>query len=421
MEVECQPQKTIKNDFIFLDREKFQLRLQITPSLRRQLESTNDLKDVIQSKEKGQKKGHKRTLGEIFSVMNGVGQLSFAIMVAVQTTGWTPGSLELLRTEGLNIDSILADLESFTAHPIPVKTDSLLGLMAWEILELLIFPCLKVAYADGDFCEDEREMIIGLLSEQWGYHRPFVEKLIAVTEPKLGRFTYTQFAANIKEICRIFPEINYEESRNELIGVVKQIILADGVIHPNEQEELNSLIEFLAIDDKPQQRRLQINTFWDYIFKDESKDKDLRVTDILKRIPLFEHLSRRELKIIAKLVHLRLYQPGEYIFRKDQPGAAMFIIKTGVVNIVLPGPNEKEVHLATLKAGTFMGELALLDNSPRSASARAAETTEALAFFRSELNKLLTTNPTIGSKIMRKLALIIGQRLKATNEQLFRK
>lgn len=412
--------KIVKNEFIFLDHEKFRQRMHINENMYSLLVGSSQLSNVIQPEKSRNAVDGRLTMNEIFSVMNGIGQLSFAVMVAVQTTGWTPGSLKLLSAEGLDIEAVISDLENFSSIS-PVKTDSLLGLMAWELLELLIYPCLKIAYADGEFCEDERELIISLLTEEWGYHRPFVEQLIFETEPHLGKFNYTDFSANIKEICRIFPEINYEASKEEMLAMVKKVVLADGYVHPNEQVEMDNLSDYMAADDKRRRNPFNIDTFWGYIFKDKQENKDLKVTDILKQIPLFDHLTKRELKTISTLVHHRSYQPGEYIFRKDQPGAAMFIIKRGVVNIVLPQNEEREVHLATLKSGTFVGELALLDNSPRSASAKVAEPTEVLAFFRSELNKLLTTYPSIGSKIMRKLALIIGQRLKATNEQLYKK
>ncbi|MCP4750626.1 MAG: cyclic nucleotide-binding domain-containing protein [Proteobacteria bacterium] len=410
----------VKNEFIFVDHEKFRNRLQIQDEFFTQLKKSNDLSQVIRSPE-NQDNGESVNLNEIFSVMNGLGQLSFAIMVAVHTTGWTPGSMELLRTEGMDIDSILDGLDKLSENQSPVHTDSLLGLMAWEILELLIYPCLKIAYADGDFSLDERKMIIKLLSEEWGYHQPFIENLITKTEPKLDRFNYEDFTANIREICKIFPEINYEESRDELVDVVRRVVLADGFVHPNEQKEMDGFIDQLSLDEKPERTQFKINNLWAYIFKDDDSDKDIKVTDILRKVPVFEHLTRRELKTISKLVHSRLYQPGEYMFHKDQPGAAMYIIKKGTINVVLPGADDTEIHLAELKTGTFVGELALLDNSPRSASAKAGESTEVLAFFRSELNKLLKTHPSIGSKIMRQLALIIGQRLTATNDQLYKK
>jgi len=161
------------------------------------------------------------------------------------------------------------------------------------------------------------------------------------------------------------------------------------------------------------------HNFWGNIFKKDTDPSSLNVTDILKMIPIFQNLSKRDLKKVAGIIYDRVYQPGEFLFEKDQPGAAMYIIKKGAIKILAPGPQNEEVVLATLETGDFVGELALLDDSPRSASAMAVEKTEALAFFREDLNKLLNTNPETASRIFKELALIIGKRLKATNEQLF--
>ena len=165
----------------------------------------------------------------------------------------------------------------------------------------------------------------------------------------------------------------------------------------------------------------KINSLWGNIF---SRDRDLKnstTIDVLLRSMLFHNLSRRELKKVAHIIHERSYIAGEYLFEKDQPGTAMFIIKSGLIKIVVSTQAGHEVELATLHSDDFVGELALLDDSPRSASAKAVDPTEALAFYREDLNKLLDTSPEIASKIFKELAVIIGQRLKSTNEQLYKK
>ncbi|MFG1490351.1 cyclic nucleotide-binding domain-containing protein, partial [Oceanospirillum sp. HFRX-1_2] len=124
------------------------------------------------------------------------------------------------------------------------------------------------------------------------------------------------------------------------------------------------------------------------------------------------------LKRIARIAHLRSYAQGERLFQMGHPGAAMFVIKSGKVDIVIPQEGSADLLLATLGTGTFMGELALLDDSPRSASAVAAEDAQAIAFFRSDFNKLIEKEAVIGSKVLKELAQIIGQRLKVTNQQL---
>ena len=162
-----------------------------------------------------------------------------------------------------------------------------------------------------------------------------------------------------------------------------------------------------------------INPFWGNIFQHEEDPSLLKIEDFLVHIPIFSNLTRRELKKTALIIHERHYHQGEVMFQMGHPGAAMFIIKTGTVEIIIPPKEESDnpIVLAELKSGSFLGELALLDDSPRSAAAVVSEDSIAYAFFRSDLNRLIDSDPAIGSKILKELALIIGQRLKATNKQ----
>jgi CRP-like cAMP-binding protein len=163
-------------------------------------------------------------------------------------------------------------------------------------------------------------------------------------------------------------------------------------------------------------------TMWSSFFGHNARNRQKHDTlSFLGTVPLFSSLSKRELNTINSIVHQRTYQEEEFIFRKGQPGAAMFIVKSGTVNIIDHDENNQSNALTTLDAHSFFGELALLDDSPRSASAVAAKTTETFAFFRTDLDRLLTAFPQIGLKVYRSLAMIIGNRLKDTNEQLLSK
>jgi len=163
----------------------------------------------------------------------------------------------------------------------------------------------------------------------------------------------------------------------------------------------------------------KINAFWDNIFHQVEDPRKQALITILQKVPLFQALTRSELKKVSKIIHERMYSKGESLFRMGDPGAAMFIVRAGQINITMPRGDEPELILASLGPGAFLGELALLDDSPRSASAVAPTETMALAFFRADLNKLIETEAHIGSKILKELALIIGKRLKVTNEQLY--
>jgi CRP-like cAMP-binding protein len=93
----------------------------------------------------------------------------------------------------------------------------------------------------------------------------------------------------------------------------------------------------------------------------------------------------------------------------------MYIIEEGTVEII----SEPERHtLAELHEGDFFGELALLDEAPRSATALTRSASRILCFFKPELLDLINRDPRLGSKILFKLAWTIGERLKITNQQV---
>lgn len=135
---------------------------------------------------------------------------------------------------------------------------------------------------------------------------------------------------------------------------------------------------------------------------------------------LFDRLELGEIRRLMEELYPRTYPKGEYIFQMGQPGAVLFIVTSGDVVVELPAEHEglPSTELAVLGPGSFLGELALLDESPRSASARAQSDVEALALSRRDLESLSQREPVIGYKIYRALALIVGERLKSTNQLL---
>ncbi|MBS4027653.1 MAG: cyclic nucleotide-binding domain-containing protein [Ignavibacteriales bacterium] len=162
-------------------------------------------------------------------------------------------------------------------------------------------------------------------------------------------------------------------------------------------------------ENKPTQH---IDSVWGNIFG--KKEKVVRsIENVLINVPIFSTLQKRELRNVALIVHDRTYAPGEHIFYQQDPGLGMYVIKEGEVSIKLESP-EKE--LARLKEGAFFGELALLDESPRSASAIAVTQCQLIGFFRPDLFKLVEKNPRTGLKIVLKLAEIIGERLRISNQ-----
>ncbi len=137
--------------------------------------------------------------------------------------------------------------------------------------------------------------------------------------------------------------------------------------------------------------------------------------DLLSAIPLFEKLTSRELDAVQRLLHRRQYVAGESIFLQGEPGLGMYIIARGGVSIQIE-PSGRE--LVALCDGHFFGEIALLNEVTRSASARAATDCTLLSLFQPDLLGLLDRNPRLGVKILVALARLVGLRLVDVNDEM---
>lgn len=127
----------------------------------------------------------------------------------------------------------------------------------------------------------------------------------------------------------------------------------------------------------------------------------------LKNSALFGSLTPLELKIVDGLMHERRYLADEVVFDEGEEGQALYLVMAGQVRIT-HGPR----LVASLGPGAFFGDLALLDDSPRSAQARAAEPSELAVFFRADFLSLMETDAVIGYKISLALARHLGRRLR---------
>ena len=131
----------------------------------------------------------------------------------------------------------------------------------------------------------------------------------------------------------------------------------------------------------------------------------------LRESALFSSLTPLELKIVDGLMHERRFLTGEIIFDEGEEGQALYLVISGKVQINRAVPGGTEV-VAELPAGSFFGDLALLDNSPRSAQARALDNCQLAVFFRADFMGLMETDAVIGYKISLALARHIGARLR---------
>jgi CRP-like cAMP-binding protein len=137
------------------------------------------------------------------------------------------------------------------------------------------------------------------------------------------------------------------------------------------------------------------------------------LVEFLAQVSLFEDLGRRELVHLARIVHERDYGDGEYICEEGRPGAALFIVRRGVVEVVRRGADTQEVPLALLEPPASFEEAAAIGTGViRWFSVRARGPVSLLALGKSDLDALIVNFPVLANKVLVRLAGIMAIRLQ---------
>ena len=135
---------------------------------------------------------------------------------------------------------------------------------------------------------------------------------------------------------------------------------------------------------------------------------------ILHRVPLFQGLPEAEVIPFGDLMRERSYPKGSVILFEDDPGDALYVVAKGQVKVVLIGEDGREVILSVLGEGTFFGEMALLDDEPRSAHVIAMEDSTVLALRREDFRARLRNSPEVAIALLRELS----RRLRRADDQI---
>lgn len=155
-------------------------------------------------------------------------------------------------------------------------------------------------------------------------------------------------------------------------------------------------------------------SFWTNLFNSPTERDDLRKS--IKHIPIFNFLNKKELNELLEITHNRTYVPNEYIFLQGDVGIGLYLIRDGEVEIKRKFSDTVELTLASLGKGDFFGELALIDNEKRSASAIAKTNCRISVLFKPDLDEFIEKYPKRGIKILQGISLILAERLRNINE-----
>lgn len=136
--------------------------------------------------------------------------------------------------------------------------------------------------------------------------------------------------------------------------------------------------------------------------------------DFLGTVPLFSGLSPDELSSFAELTRERSYPRGSVILFENDPGDSLFIVRSGRVKVVLIGEDGREVILGVLGVGQHFGELALIDEQPRSAHVIAMEDSSLIVLRREDFRKRVESSPAVAWSLLAELS----RRLRRADDKI---
>jgi CRP-like cAMP-binding protein len=136
--------------------------------------------------------------------------------------------------------------------------------------------------------------------------------------------------------------------------------------------------------------------------------------ELIRRVPLFALLTASQAEAVADAVIKRRFKRNEVVVEQGEKTNTLFIILTGRVRVVTADKRGREVILATLQPGDYIGEMSLIDNEAHSATVRAEVQTDMLTLGRAEFARCLPENSSMSYAIMKGLV----QRLRQADRKI---
>ncbi|MCX5760223.1 MAG: Crp/Fnr family transcriptional regulator [Gemmatimonadetes bacterium] len=138
------------------------------------------------------------------------------------------------------------------------------------------------------------------------------------------------------------------------------------------------------------------------------------ISAFLATVPLFRSLDAAERERFVELVREKQYPKGSVILFEDDPGDALFVVRSGRVKVVLLADDGREVILGLLGVGEHFGELSLIDDRPRSAHVIAMEESSILVLRRDDFRRRVEASPVVAWALLQELS----RRLRRADEKI---
>lgn len=144
----------------------------------------------------------------------------------------------------------------------------------------------------------------------------------------------------------------------------------------------------------------------------------LAVRDILRSLPFFQELTPEELEQVVALGRVVTYPKEMILFREGDKGEALYVVLEGSVRVSKAVPGSRDEAMAFMERGSFFGEMALVDEFPRSATAVASQDCKVLFIDKQAFIQLIQGDPVIGRKILWAFCRTLSLRLRETTDRI---
>jgi CRP/FNR family cyclic AMP-dependent transcriptional regulator len=139
---------------------------------------------------------------------------------------------------------------------------------------------------------------------------------------------------------------------------------------------------------------------------------------VLRRCALFESLSAEQVGKVAEIASRREFPEGQFVFREGTAGNEMYVVVNGTVRISKEIPGAGEEALTLLGPGSYFGEMAVIDDAPRSADAVAHTACDLLAIRRDDLDRVMFLDKDLAYGVLWAFVRTLSSRLRETSEKL---
>ena len=146
---------------------------------------------------------------------------------------------------------------------------------------------------------------------------------------------------------------------------------------------------------------------------DDRAEELQRKIDVLKQMPMFRHLTYKEIIRVLNVTEVKEYGPGQPLITEGTTGEEMFILLKGKVKV-----HKNNAFITHLMPGSHIGEMALVDRSPRSTSVTAEEKSRLLILRRREFYEIVRKDPSLSVKLLWSFVQVLADRLRKTTAEL---